>query len=187
MKPITFITGNQSKADYLKKYLKYPVEHVKLDLQEVQSLDVHEVTRHKVREAYKILGTPVFVEDVALEFVALGKLPGTFIKWFIEEMSFDDICALLDGKNRAAIAQCVFGYHDGENEHYFEGSMRGYIATKPSGSGGYGWDSIFIPEGYTVTRAELSEEDNKKTYLQIKPFAQFKDFLSTINTPSTTT
>ncbi len=178
MKPITFITGNQNKADYLKKYLDYPVEHVKLDLVEIQSLDLQEVTKHKVREAYKILGTPVFVEDVSLEFVALGKLPGTFIRWFIDEMSFEDICSLLDGKDRAAIARCVFGYYDGKNEHYFEGHMNGTIATKPSGSGGYGWDSIFIPGGYTVTRAELSEEDDRKTYLQIKPFAQFKDFLS---------
>jgi len=179
MKPITFITGNQNKADYLAKYLDYPIEHMKLDLDEIQSLDLHEVTKHKVREAYKQVHKPVFVEDVSLEFVALGKLPGTFIKWFVDEMSFEDICSLLGDKDRRAIARCVFGYHDGENEHYFEGSMRGRIAEKPYGDGGYGWDPIFIPEGYDVTRAELTEEDNMKTYTTIKPFAAFKEFLHT--------
>jgi len=177
MKPIVFITGNQNKADYLAKYLDYPVEHMKLDLDEIQSLDLREVTKHKVREAYKKINKPVFVEDVALEFTALGRLPGTLIKWFVDEMSFEDICSLLDGKDRSAIARCVFGYHDGETEHYFEGSMKGMIAEKPVGSGGYGWDPIFIPEGFDVTRAELSEEDNMKTYKKIKPFDEFKEFL----------
>ena len=38
MKRVTFITGNQSKADYLAKYLGFPVEHIKLDLDELQHL-----------------------------------------------------------------------------------------------------------------------------------------------------
>ena len=172
-----FITGNQKKADYLSRYLGHPVEHVKVDLDEIQSLDLREVVRHKVRQAYAKVGRPVLVEDVSLEFVALGRLPGTFIKWFQEELSHAQLCALVDGKDRAAVARCVFGYYDGEVESYFEGELRGRIAETPAGTEGFGWDPIFIPDGYDVTRAQLGEEDDRLTYLQLKPFAQIKEFL----------
>lgn len=80
MKDAVFITGNQKKADYLSKYLGHTIDHVKVDLDEIQSLDLKEVVRHKMRQAYEKVGRPVLVEDVSLEFSALGKLPGTFIR-----------------------------------------------------------------------------------------------------------
>ena len=58
--------------------------------------------------------------------------------------------------------------------------MSGRISEHPAGTSGFGWDPIFIPEGYLVTRAELSEEDDRDTYLQIKPFAQVKQFLESL-------
>lgn len=177
MTHITFITGNQSKADYLAKYLGYPVNHHKIDLDEIQSLDLREIVEHKVRQAYATIGAPVIVEDVALEFSALGRLPGTFIKFFVDEVPFENICRMLDGMDRKAVARCVFGYFDGVELVFFESQLEGRIAEHPAGSNGYGWDQIFIPEGYDVTRASLSEADDKKTYLQIKPFARLKQYL----------
>lgn len=91
-KTITFITGNQKKAEYLEKYLGFPVAHEKIDLPEIQSLDLYEVVEYKVREAYKKIQSPVLVEDASLEFIALGRLPGTFIKFFLEEMSEETLC-----------------------------------------------------------------------------------------------
>lgn len=85
---ITFITGNQDKADYLARYLGFPVEHLKLDLDEIQSLDLKEIVEHKVQQAYEKIRRPVLVEDVSLEFLALGRLPGPFIRFFLEKMSF---------------------------------------------------------------------------------------------------
>ena len=43
MKDVVFITGNQTKADYLAKFLGHPVEHMKVELDEIQSLDFKEV------------------------------------------------------------------------------------------------------------------------------------------------
>ena len=177
MKDITFITGNQSKADYLAKYLGLPVKHQKLDLDEVQSLDLHTIVEHKVQQAYRAVGTPVIVEDVALEFSALGRFPGTFIKFYVEEVPFEVICRTLDGLSRDAVARCTFGYYDGQDVKFFDGSLRGLIAEHPSGDKGFGWDKIFIPEGYSMTRAEMDEDNDKSTYLKIKPFAQLKAFL----------
>ncbi len=178
MKDVVFITGNEKKAHYLGKLLGHPVEHIKVDLTEVQSLDIREVTKHKLHEAYAKVGKPVLVEDSALECSALGRLPGTFIKFFLEEIGPQGICDLLQGKERGATARCIFGYFDGVTEKYFEGFMRGRIAEKSSGKGGFGYDSIFIPEGYEVTRAELGPEDDERTYKLIKPLEAVRAFLS---------
>lgn len=177
MSDVTFITGNQSKADYLAKYLEHPVRHQKVDLDEIQSLDLRVIVEHKVRQAYEIVQGPVLVEDVALEFTALGKLPGTFIRFYVDTVPLDIICRTLDGLDRTATARALFGYYDGEEITYFEGSLPGRIADQPAGEGGYGWDKIFIPDGYEVTRAELDEADDRTTYLKIKPLAQLKAFL----------
>ena len=178
MENVTFITGNQNKANYLSKYLGYPVDHAKLDLDEIQSTDLREIVEHKVRQAYDLIKKPVIVEDVALEFVALGGLPGPFIKFFVEKVPFEVICQMIArGLTRKATARCVFGYFDGERLELFEGSLDGEIAETPSGDNGYGWDKIFIPQGYTVTRASLDAEEDQKTYVKIKPFAELKKYL----------
>lgn len=176
MSNVTFITGNQNKAEYLAKFLDSPIKHQKVDLDELQSLDLHTIVEHKVRQAYDVVKSPVLVEDVSLEFTALGRFPGTFIKFLVDEVPFETICRMLDGLSREAVARCVFGYFDGEEVTFFEGSLKGTISLKPAGENGFGWDKIFIPDGYTVTRAELSPEDDMKTYTTIKPFAQLKIF-----------
>jgi non-canonical purine NTP pyrophosphatase (RdgB/HAM1 family) len=177
---ITFITGNQNKADYLAKYLGYPISHVKLDLDEIQSLDLKEIVEHKVKQAYEKIKKPVIVEDVSLEFEALNGLPGPFIRFFVDRVPFEKICSMINEQSRKATAKCVFGYYDGNVLKLLEGSLSGTIAEAPMGENGYGWDKIFIPDGYTMTRAQLSEEDDQKTYVQIKPFAALKAFLEQI-------
>lgn len=86
MRSITFITGNQKKADYMRKLLMIPIEHIKLELDEIQSLDLREVVEHKAIQAYEKIRKPVLVDDVSFEFCALGKLPGTFVKYFVTEL-----------------------------------------------------------------------------------------------------
>jgi inosine triphosphate pyrophosphatase len=181
MEKITFITGNQNKADYLEKYLGYPIDHIKLDLDEIQSLDLNEIVEHKVKQAFEIIRKPVIVEDVSLEFEELNGLPGPFIKFFVENISFEKMCSMISQKNRKAYAKCVFGYYDGTNLKLFKGCLEGNIANKPSGNNGYGWDKIFIPKGYNITRASLNQDEDKKTYLQIKPFEKLKNYLEKIN------
>ena len=177
MKKVVFITWNQNKADYLAKYLGFPIEHFKVDLDEIQSLDLREIVEHKVRQAYQKVWVPVIVEDVSLEFEALGRLPGTFIRFFLDELSVETICSLLDGKNRKATGRCMYGYYDGTQLEVFEWSIRGEIATMPGRDNRYGRDRIFIPEGYNVTRSELNDEEYQKVYLQIKPIQLLREFL----------
>jgi len=177
MKDVVFITGNKHKADYFSKLIGHEVEHIKVELDEIQSLDLTKIVESKLDQAFLKINRPVLVEDVSLEFKALGRLPGTFVKWFQEEMSLEALCRLIDGKDRSATAKCVFGYFDGKKKVYFEGRMEGLIPEHPTGTKGFGWDPVFIPEGYKVTRAELSNEDDLKTYLAVKPIGKVREFL----------
>jgi non-canonical purine NTP pyrophosphatase (RdgB/HAM1 family) len=119
---VTFITGNSKKAEYLEKLLGLKIKNQKLSLDEIQSLDVSEIVEHKVKQAYKLVGIPVLVEDVSLEFEELNGLPGPFIKFFVDNVPFERICNLIK-ENRKATARCVFGYYDGVNLKLIEGKL----------------------------------------------------------------
>ncbi len=60
-----------------------------------------------MRQAYEKIKKPVIVEDVALEFAALGGLPGPFIKFFVEKVPFETICSMIYGQTRKATARYV--------------------------------------------------------------------------------
>jgi len=183
MKAVTFITGNQHKADYLSRMLGLPLKHRAVDITEIQSTSLEEIVEHKVRQAYMVAKCPVLVEDVALGFTALGGLPGPFIKFFVEAPNgLENLCRILDGfDDRSAVAACVFGYYDGEQIKLFRAELGGVIAKHPVGNGGFGWDKIFCPDGYGGrTRAELYTDEYVATYPTIKPIDAVRQFLITL-------
>lgn len=176
-----FITGNQNKADYLASMLGVTLAHQKIELDEIQSTSLDEIVTHKVKQAYDVIGAPVLVEDVALGFDALGGLPGPFVKFFVDAPDgLQKLCRMLDSfENRDARALCVFGYYDGAELMLLRGELKGSIAHSPRGIGGFGWDKIFEPVGYGGrTRAELKPDEDRQTYMVIKPFDKLRDFLS---------
>ena len=176
---VTFITGNQNKARVLEKYLGYPVEHQKVDLDEIQSLKLDEIVEHKVKQAFDILKSPVLVEDVGLVIEGMGKLPGPFIKWFIEGMGLNKICELVATfENRNAKAQIAFAYFDGQEPKILSGEINGTISKEPLGNDGFGWNPIFIPSGASKTYAEMDEEETLHFSLRTTTvFPQIKQFL----------
>lgn len=177
-----FITGNQNKADYLSRQLGVQLDHQKVDLVEIQSTDLHEIVAHKLTQAYEVCKRPVLVEDVGLVFNALGDLPGPYIKWFVDHAGDVACCKMLDGfEDRSATIRCTFGYYDGETMEFFDSEQPGAISDIPRGDNGFGFDRFFINEGYTITRAEMSQEENERTYAEImKPFAKVRSFIETL-------
>lgn len=159
-KQITFITGNASKAEQLGKYLGITVSHQKIDLIEIQSLDLLEVIKYKAIEAFRQIQSPVIVDDVSLVIHSLGKLPGPFIKYFLSELGSEKICQTAsDFDDKSALAEVVIGYYDGKEMKVFSGKMEGSIARTPAGKNGFGWDEIFVPNGYNQTRGEMNDKD----------------------------
>jgi non-canonical purine NTP pyrophosphatase (RdgB/HAM1 family) len=183
MSKVTFITGNQGKADFMAKFLDYPVDHQKIDLDETQSLNLQEIAEHKVRQAYNIAKRPVIIEDMGLSFNAMGRLPGPFIKWFLEEIGTEGLCKLLDTyEDRSAKARICFAYYDGSQMQFFEGEVNGRIANTPKGDNGYGWDPVFIPNGIDKTYAQMNDEEKSAWSLRTTTvFPKIKEFLQTLD------
>ena len=167
MNKLIFITGNAGKAKYLSDYFHMPVEHMKLDLDEIQSLDLQKIVEDKAQRAFEIDKKPILVEDISLTFTALDKLPGPLIKWFFETLGNERLCKLLNGyQSRDAIAEVKFALHNGSDIKIFGAEKKGRIAEHPRGDAGFGWDPIFIPEGYEKTWAEMGDDEKHETSMR---------------------
>ncbi|SRR5579884_540239 len=175
---LTYVTSNPGKAELLRHALHFPVLHTTLDLLEIQSLDVATIIKQKAREAFQHVHSPVLVEDSSLQFVAWGRLPGPFIKWFLAELGPEGLCRLLEGTpERSAVASIHFGLYDGQAFHAFAGVREGSIALTPRGSHGFGWDSIFIPRGFHKTWAEMTGEEAQATSIRTIAFNKLEAYL----------
>ncbi len=178
-----FITGNPGKAAFLSKWLGLPIAHQALDLPEIQSMDLKEIAGYKAKAAYEILKSPVLVEDASLGFEALHGLPGPFIKWFLDKLTLQEICDLLQTyDNRSAVHEVCFCYYDGRKLEYFTGEQRGTIARGPLGETGFGFDPIMIPEGLDITYGQMNDEQLRHHALRTTQiFPQLHDFLANID------
>lgn len=175
---LIYVTSNPGKARHISQYLDFPVFHKDIDLVEIQELDPEAIIEHKVKEAYRHVQAPVLVEDTSLQFLALGKLPGPFIKWFLAELGTEGLCRLLDeSADRSALASVHIGLYDGQTFRVFTGTREGSIALAPRGGNGFGWDPIFIPAGHSRTWGEMSEEENQETSMRTIALKKLEAYL----------
>lgn len=164
MTRLTLITSNLSKVGQYKKYLNINLAHKNLELLEIQSTDIKLVLAHKVKEAFKEIGSPVLVDDTGLIFKCFGKLPGPFIKWFASELGYKKVCLMVNSfSDRSAKAQVGIAFYDGKKMKICLAEIAGSIAKNPTGEGGMGWDCIFIPKGKNQTRSQMKEKDYNET------------------------
>lgn len=177
---LTFITGNPGKAEAVQKYAEFPIEFASVDLPEIQSLDPIEIIQQKAQAAFEHLQKPVLVEDTSLTFPFMGKLPGPFIKWFLSEVKNEGMARLLDqDPERKAIARIVFAVHTGAEIKIFEHAQTGTISQHPKGEKGIGWDAIFIPDGQTLTFAEMDDDTMRKYSLRAIILQEISNWLRT--------
>lgn len=180
MKDVVFVTGNKNKAKHLSDLLGIEIEYQDAELLEIQSMDVVEVAKDKALKAYEAIQRPVLIEDQAVYLEALGGFPGPFVKYMVESSGgVESIARILDGfDSRRCIAKDVFVYYDGDQTKVFIGEHGGTIADAPRGSGGWGWDPVYCPDGFNgKTSAELSNDDYQTVYCKIKPIEAVRDFL----------
>lgn len=109
-----------------------------------------------------------FADDTGLEVEALGGAPGVYSARYAgeahdSEANMRKLLHDLEGvENRKAQFRTVFALIIGGKEHLFEGSVQGEIIKTRRGTSGFGYDPIFVPEGYTHTFAELGDEVKNK-------------------------
>jgi len=106
------------------------------------------------------LKKPILTEDTSVTFNALGRLPGTQIKWFLEELGPEGCCRILDGfKDRSATARAFYVLYDGKEMKHFDSTVDGTIVKTPRGANGFGWNPIFEVKGLGKTYAEMTDEE----------------------------
>lgn len=159
---VVFVTSNEAKVREAGEILGVRVEQVSLDLPEIQALDVEEVAVAKAESAYRALGEPahpVLVEDSGLAINAWRGLPGALTKWFMMTVGNEGLCRMLDaGADRSAKAVAVVAIADAGSVRVFRGEVQGEVSHEPKGTGGFGWDPIFIPSGEARTYAEMGSD-----------------------------
>jgi non-canonical purine NTP pyrophosphatase (RdgB/HAM1 family) len=171
-----FITGNKEKFFEIKEMIP-EVEQLDIDLKEIQSLDSHEIIREKLEEAKKVHSGKFIVEDTSCFFDCLGRLPGPMIKFFLDEIKNEglyDLCRRY-GNYKSEIVT-VIGYHDGDKIEYFEGVVKGEIS-EPKGESNFGYDKIFIPEGYDKNYAELGRDVKNRISARAIAISKLKEYI----------
>lgn len=176
---LVFVTTNDGKRREAEAVLGIALSHRGVDLLEPQSLDLHEVVRYKAEAAFAVVGQPVLVEDTSLELLGLGGFPGPLIKWFLGSVGAEGVAIAAHAFGDArAVARCLTCASDGDEAITGEGVVLGSIATAPRGTGGFGWDSVFIPDdGDGRTYGEMTDDEKNAISHRQKAFVALRDAL----------
>lgn len=158
MKQIFLVTGNPNKLKEWQQILPPDItmDIADVDLIEIQSIDPEEIITDKARRAYEAIGKPVVVEDVEAGLEKLNGLPGPFVKFFLKKLGNDALYQLAGNEGEKAIISCSIAYFDGKKMLTVRGDVPGTIVA-PRGNDGFGFDITFVPDGETLTYAEMDE------------------------------
>jgi XTP/dITP diphosphohydrolase len=176
---LVFASNNQHKLEEVRQILPISVEVISLrEIGFVQEIDetgttLEETSALKAQEVWSWLIDNsllesidgVFADDTGLEILALGGAPGVrTARW-----AGDDACDInnrqkalyeLEGvADRTARFRTVVSLIRNGEILQVEGVVNGLIAIEEEGNGGFGYDPIFIPEGYDKTFASLSSKE----------------------------
>lgn len=189
---LIFATNNQHKVDEIRALTGGKFELVTLreagilvDIPEPHATLEANATE-KSRTIYELTGTSCFGEDTGLEVEALGGEPGVkSARYAGEEREFekniDKLLANLDGNaNRNARFRTIISLWINGKETIFEGICNGKITLQRRGTGGFGYDAVFIPEGSEHTFAEMSTAEKNVFSHRARATAKLVAFLNNL-------
>lgn len=138
----------------------------------------------KARYLYERTGKNCFADDTGLEVAALGGAPGVRSARYAgpghdSQKNMELMLNNMAGKTdrRARFRTVISLILDGE-EHLFEGTVEGTILDAPCGEAGFGYDPVFVPEGYDTTFAEMSAEAKNAISHRGRAVARLAAFLA---------
>ena len=142
----------------------------------------------KVKHIHNLYGVPCFADDTGLEVDALNGEPGVYSARYAgtegssEARGKANMAKLLrelaGQNNRKARFRTVIAYIDADNkEHLFEGIVNGSIIEKETGNEGFGYDPIFVPDGYDITYAQMALGEKNRISHRAKAFQKFSEAL----------
>jgi XTP/dITP diphosphohydrolase len=139
----------------------------------------------KAKAIYDLSGADIMSEDSGLCVDFLNGAPGVFSARFAGQSKKDSdniekVLTLMKGvpeDNRTAQFKSVFCLIINGKEYFFDGYINGRIIDVPSGSGGFGYDPIFVPIGYSQTFAELGDDIKNSISHRAMAIEKVKEFL----------
>lgn len=161
---LAFVTGNAGKFAELRDQLKprgIAVVQDRRGYPEIQAGTLHEVAEAGARHLLATgLKPPFVLEDSGLFVAALRGWPGVYSRHALDTVGIPGLLKLMadvEAEMRTAAFQACLLYVDaGGHLHAFEGTCPGRIAERASGTGGFGFDPVFVPRGGSRTFAELA-------------------------------
>ncbi|MCB0768785.1 MAG: RdgB/HAM1 family non-canonical purine NTP pyrophosphatase [Flavobacteriales bacterium] len=139
----------------------------------------------KARFAFAHAGLPCLADDTGLEVDALSGRPGVRSARYAGEAKdpYANMELLLRelerADDRSARFRTVLALVTADGEHTFEGIVEGEIAKAPSGKGGFGYDPVFRPKGFTTTFAEMDAATKNSIGHRGRAMRSFLEFLTT--------
>lgn len=133
-----------------------------------------------IKERY---GYDTFADDTGLEVAALNNAPGVYSARYAGEAKDNEaninllLANLKDKPNRQAQFKTIFALCLGEELYTFEGIVRGEIPHERKGTGGFGFDAVFLPEGYKETFAQMSADEKNRISHRGRALQQLSAFL----------
>lgn len=193
MTTLIFATNNVHKVSEIQSLLPKDINVITLQQAGI-NIDIpepydtlQENANIKAKTIFEITKQNCFSEDTGLEIDALNGAPGVHsARYASEDRNFNAniekvLTNLKNIENRTAQFRTVICLIWEQKEYYFEGVCRGHIAEQNSGTAGFGYDPIFIPEGATKSFATMTM-DEKNTYShRQKAVTQLFSFLQYIN------
>ena len=167
---LVLASNNAHKIDEIRQIL--PANIKVLSLKDVGfTQDIEETGKTfdanaeiKANAIFEQVQLPVFADDSGLEVTALNKAPGVKSARYAgepvdAEKNIDLLLKNLEGKtNRKARFVTVICLKLPQKSFFFEGEVWGQITTERRGQGGFGYDAVFMPDGYQQTFAEMSAD-----------------------------
>ncbi len=190
-KAIIFATHNAHKVEEVSSILS-PLGVQIIGGDECNLPDIEETGKTfeenavlKALSGVKILNRPVLAEDAGLSIEGLDGAPGVYSARFAQahggyEETFKYITETLKDKSKKAYYTSVMVLAFSETEYYvFKGYMHGQMADSPSGTNGFGYDPMFIPDGFETTLGHIDSKTKNQISHRSKAIKQVYDFLAT--------
>lgn len=186
---IVFATNNENKVREIRSILGNSFELLSLkDLNINDDIPENEPTleenaMYKARYVYNLLNMNVFADDTGLEIDVLEGLPGVHSARFAGEDKNSDanikkaLSMMGSAINRKARFRTVIALIINGKEFQFEGVVNGNIINEKRGTGGFGYDPVFIPEGSDLTFAQMPLAQKNLFSHRAKAFEKFRSFL----------
>lgn len=186
---IIFATNNLNKVIEIRQSLKegfkiLSLKEAKINIEiDEPFFTLEENALQKAKTIYELSSQPCFSEDTGLFAEALNGAPGVRSARFAgenasNEENIDKLLSLLPLNNRTAYFKTVVCYISKTGIKYFDGECYGKIIMEKRGSKGFGYDSVFIPDGSEKTFAEMDIEEKNKFSHRKKAVDKFIKYLN---------